>query len=138
MFGRAAVLVAAAFTVMGLSSPRAAEAPGSTDQHRITIVSRAPMPGSPDVEVVSFLVELAPGEPIVKHYHPGLGFGVVLDGAFFTQSDDEPRHELRKGDHWSEPAGHIHWGGNTSTTAPTRFMVVRLLPKGQQPTIPVK
>lgn len=51
------------------------------DSSHRTELKRTDLTGAPDMEVISSIVEVKPGEEVMKHVHHGVESGYVLEGA---------------------------------------------------------
>src|SRR5258706_16177125 len=90
-------------------------------------VARAQQPGitrtdlqrhdlsAPGREVIQARVELAPGVPFPKHWHPGEEIIYVLEGSLEYQVEGKPPVTLKAGDVLFIPAGTIHTAKNVGS-----------------------
>ncbi len=94
----------------------------------------AALAGSPSVERVEVArVEVAPGQPAGRHFHPCDVVGYVVSGAIRFQIAGEPETTLAAGDAFHEPANQeiVHFD-NASGEQPATFVACYLLPPGEQ------
>jgi quercetin dioxygenase-like cupin family protein len=104
-----------------------------TEIRRTELLSR-PLPVAPD-RVAAYRVELPPGRPAGRHFHPGPVTGYVESGLIAYEQDGQPARELGRGDVFFEPAGvTIQRFDNLSATEPAVFIAFYLL-TGDQPLI---
>ena len=112
----------------------------------LTELYKTELKGTGGKELTAFLVEVAPGAAIPKHYHPGYEFAYVLEGAGSIEWEQgKPKFDVKPGasiNDYSDPPpakpGFVHWGTNSSKTKPQKWLVVLVAEKGQQLLIPVK
>ena len=69
----------------------------------------------PGREVVQARVELDPGVPFPKHWHPGEEIIYVLEGSLEYQVEGKPPVTLKAGDVLFIPAGTIHTAKNVGS-----------------------
>jgi quercetin dioxygenase-like cupin family protein len=93
----------------------------------------AALAGTPGVERVSVArVELAPGQPTGRHFHPCPVVGYVLSGSVRFQVAGEPEMMLGPGNAFHEPAGaEIPHFDNASDDEPVVFVACYLLAPGE-------
>ena len=93
----------------------------------------AALAGSPSVERVEMAqVELAPGQPAGRHFHP-CDVGYIVSGAIRFQIAGEPERMLGAGDAFHEPANReIAHFDNASREQPATFVACYLLQPGEQ------
>jgi|HubBroStandDraft_5_1064220.scaffolds.fasta_scaffold515638_2 quercetin dioxygenase-like cupin family protein len=97
-----------------------------TDIRRTALLSH-PLPAAPD-RVEAYRVELPPGQPTGRHFHPGPVTGYVERGLIAFGRDGEPAGQLGPGDVFFEPAGEtIYRFDNLSATEPAVFIAFYLL-----------
>jgi quercetin dioxygenase-like cupin family protein len=89
---------------------------------------------APD-RVEAFRVEMPPGQPSGRHFHPGPVTGYVESGLIVFERAGEPARRLGPGDVFFEPAGvTILRFDNVSDSRPAVFVAFYLL-SGEQPLI---
>jgi quercetin dioxygenase-like cupin family protein len=81
------------------------------------------------------LLEFAPGAREVRHVHPGVLAGYVLEGALTLEREGLPPAIYKAGDAFSIDAGRVHVGINDSA-APVRLVVTLTVEKGKPPSSP--
>jgi quercetin dioxygenase-like cupin family protein len=81
-------------------------------------------------EVVSVILELAPGGEVGRHMHPIGGHVYVLEGAVTLEVEGGPRKEYRAGEAFIEPREQWHNARNTGAT-PARVLVVTFGEQGK-------
>jgi quercetin dioxygenase-like cupin family protein len=94
----------------------------------------AALTGPPSVERVEMArVELAPGQPAGRHFHPCDVVGYIESGAIRFQIAGEPERMLKAGDAFHEPANQeIAHFDNASGEQPATFLACYLLAPGEQ------
>jgi len=83
-------------------------------------------------EASMFLAELAPGANMGKHYHPG--FAYVLEGEIVGKDSVT----LKAGQSGSLPPRTVHDDKNASPSAPLKFLVFHVAPKGSPLAVPAQ
>jgi quercetin dioxygenase-like cupin family protein len=101
--------------------------------HRENLLS-AVLAGPPSVERVEVArVELAPGQPAGRHFHPCDVVGYVVSGAIRFEVAGEPETTLTAGDAFHEPANQeIAHFDNASGEEAASFVAYYLLPPGER------
>jgi quercetin dioxygenase-like cupin family protein len=92
---------------------------------------------APGREVIQARVELAPGVPFVKHWHPGEEIIYVLEGSLQYQIEDKPPVTLKAGDVLFVPARTIHAARNVGSV-PGAELATYVVEKGQPLAVLVK
>lgn len=132
-------LVVAAF-VAALAFGGAAHAqqnpPLSPSPVKRTVISKMEVPNS-NYEVITALLEIAPGFKAGRHFHPGIVYGHVTEGQLWIALDGKPEVTLKAGEGLELPLKAIHNEGNTGTTT-LKAIVTYVVEKGQPMVIPVK
>jgi len=85
-----------------------------------------------------FLVELAPGAAVGRHYHPGDAFAYILEGSMVLEVEGEPPVTLKPGDSGHVVPRQVHDDKNASTSKPVKFLVFHVSEKGQPLAVPVR
>lgn len=130
---RVTVLAIATLLTLVLS-PLAAGAqqpPGPTIRHQFRT---AGLPASGPMEVVTFVLEFAPGAATPPHTHPGLLLATVLEGEI-TFSHGGAETVYRPGDSLIERPTEVGLARNTGGGR-TRVQVSLVAPKGAPPSAP--
>ncbi|MFL5607351.1 MAG: cupin domain-containing protein [Gemmatimonadaceae bacterium] len=92
---------------------------------------------APGREVVQVRVEIDPGVPATKHWHPGEEIIYVLEGSLEYLVEGKPPVTLKAGDVLFIPARTIHAARNVGT-GPGAELATYILEKGQPLTTLVK
>jgi quercetin dioxygenase-like cupin family protein len=101
-----------------------------TDIRRTALLTQ-PLDTKPD-RMEAYRVELPPGQPAGRHFHPGPVAGYVERGLIAFEPAGQAVRELRPGDVFFEPAGEtIHRFDNLSDAEPAVFVAFYLLDGGQ-------
>lgn len=100
------------------------------------LVGKIEVPGS-NYEVVTALVEIAPGFKAGRHFHPGIVQAQVTEGEFWLQIDGQPEKTFKAGQNVELPMKAIHNEGAVGTT-PAKLVAVYVVEKGQPLVTPVK
>ena len=101
-----------------------------------TIISKIEVPGS-NYEVVTALLEIAPGFKAGRHLHPGIVNGYVTEGQLWIAIDGQPEQTVMPGQSALLPDKAIHNEGATGTST-TKAIVTYVVEKGQPMVQPVK
>lgn len=73
-------------------------------------------------EVEMHVVEVAPGQAVGRHHHPGPSWGYVLEGTIVTaQTDTGEEHTYDAGETFVEDAG-VWFDNRNPGTSPARFL----------------
>lgn len=89
------------------------------------------------VEVVSYIVDAAPGARVPKHRHPGDEFLYVLDGEVTVSPEGSATVTVEAGEIFHLPYGTVHEAGNASESEPARVLVFQVAEQGKPLTEPV-
>ena len=131
----AAIIVSAlAFSTMVLAQDRSLVSPSPVKR---TVLSKIEVPNS-NYEVITAMVEIAPGFKAGRHFHPGIVFGNVVEGEFWIAPDGQPEQVLKAGEGVTLPDKIVHNEGNASSEKPLKLIGTYVLEKGQPFVIPVK
>jgi quercetin dioxygenase-like cupin family protein len=128
-----AIAVALSFTI---GAAAAQNAPVSPSPVKRTIIARVDVPNS-NYEVISAILEVAPGFKAGRHTHPGIASGHVLEGRFWIAIDGQPEKTLGPGEGLAVPQGAIHNEGATGDK-PVKAIVTYVVEKGKPLVQPVK
>jgi quercetin dioxygenase-like cupin family protein len=85
-----------------------------------------------------FLVELAPGASVGRHYHPGDAFAYILEGSMVLELDGQQPVTLNPGDSGHVLPRQVHDDKNASSSKPVKFLVFHVTAKGQPLAVPVR
>jgi quercetin dioxygenase-like cupin family protein len=141
MLHRSIVLAAIAAFAIGTAAiaqnaPVAEKAPVAPSPVKRTIISKIEVPGS-NYEVITAMLEVAPGFKAGRHFHPGIVSGYVIEGEFWLAIDGETEKTLTAGQSGDIPNRAVHNEGATGTT-PVKAIVTYVVEKGQPLVQPVK
>ncbi len=100
------------------------------------IITRADV-SVPGREAVIARAEIAPGEHVGRHTHPGEEISYVMEGEGEILIDGKPPLRVKAGEGFVIPNGAIHDARNTGTV-PFKLSVVYLVEKGKPIATPVK
>ena len=129
-------LIVATLTALALGTVALAQNPPvSPSPVKRTIVGKSEVPGS-NYEVISAIVEIAPGFKAGRHFHPGNVFGQVLDGEFWLAVDGQPEKIIGPGQPIELPNKAVHNEG--ATAKGVKLIAVYVVEKGQPLVNPVK
>jgi len=101
-----------------------------------TPIGKTEVPGS-NFEVVTALVEIAPGFKAGKHTHPGTVQVQMQDGEFWLAIDGQPEKTYKAGDAFEVPSGAVHNEGALGDK-PAKFIAVYIVEKGKPMVQPVQ
>ncbi|HUF85798.1 MAG TPA: cupin domain-containing protein [Thermohalobaculum sp.] len=90
------------------------------------------------IDVVSYIVDAAPGAEVPKHRHPGDEFLYVLDGAVTLSPEGSASVAVQAGEIFHLPYGTPHSAGNASESDPARILVFQVVEQGKPLTEPVE
>ena len=93
-----------------------------------------PMPG---YETINMLVEIEPKAFIIRHTHPGIESGYVLEGGLDLPIKAQPTRTLKPGDGYEVPPETPHAGVNNGDKK-TRLAITYVVEKGKPLIIPVQ
>jgi quercetin dioxygenase-like cupin family protein len=131
------LLVVATLVAFALAGSAVAQNPPvSPSPVKRTIIGKIDVPGS-QYEVMSALVEIAPGFKAGRHFHPGVVQVQVIDGEFWFAPDGQPEKTYTAGQSFEVPMKAVHNEGSVGTV-PVKFFAVYMVEKGQPLVNPVK
>ena len=133
------VLMCAVLAAFALSVPVTAQPVSSPVQPapvKRTMIGKTEVPGS-NYEVVTALVELAPGFKTGRHTHPGTVQAQVLEGEFMLALDGQPEKTFKAGQSLEVPNVAIHSEGAVGST-PAKLIAVYIVEKGKPLVSPVQ
>jgi quercetin dioxygenase-like cupin family protein len=122
----AATLAAFAFGGFALAQQNPPVAPSPVKR---TIISKIEMPGT-NYEVLTAMLEIAPGFKAGRHFHPGIVTGYILEGEFWLALDGQPEKTYTAGQTVEVPLKAIHNEGSVGTV-PVKAVITYVLEKGQ-------
>src|ERR1041384_3084015 len=91
------------------------------------IISKIEVPGS-HYEVITALLEIAPGFKAGRHLHPGIVNGYVTEGEFWLAIDGQPEKIVKAGESALVPDRAIHNEGAVGS-APLKAIVTYVVEK---------
>ncbi len=107
-------------------------------QVRVTEMTKSDLAGVPGKEASAYLIEVAPGAAVGKHYHPGDAFGYVLEGSMILEVAGQPPVTLKRGAMGHVGPRQVHDDKNASRTSRLRLLVFHLADKGQPLAVPAQ
>lgn len=132
-------LLLAAALVLALAGATYAQqmaAPVSPSPVKRTLIGKIEVPGA-NYEVITAMVEIAPGFKAGRHFHPGIVQAQVLDGEFMLAFDGQPEKVFTAGQSLEVPLKAIHNEGAVGAK-PAKLIAVYMVEKGQPLVQPVK
>jgi len=126
--------VTAFVIAIGLSF--AAQAQVQPSPVKRTPIGKTEVPGS-NFEVITAMVEIAPGFKAGRHAHPGTVQVQMLDGEFWLAIDGQPEKTYKTGDAFEVPNGVTHNEGAPGDK-PAKFIAVYIVEKGKPLVQPVQ
>jgi quercetin dioxygenase-like cupin family protein len=136
MMRKSIVALSVIVALAGAAWAQQQPSPVSPSPVKRTIISKIEVPGS-NYEVITALLEIAPGFKAGRHLHPGIVNGYVTEGEFWLALDGQPEKILKAGESALIPDRAVHNEGATGTTA-TKAIVTYVVEKGQPMVQPVK
>jgi quercetin dioxygenase-like cupin family protein len=129
--------IVALLAIAALSTAAFAQNPPvSPSPIKRTPIGKTEVPGG-QYEVLSAIVEIAPGFKAGRHFHPGVVQVQMLDGEFWLALDGQPEKTYTAGQSFEVPSRAIHNEGSVGAT-PAKFIAVYIVEKGQPLVQPVK
>jgi len=122
-------LCAALLAVSFACAAQAQQPPVQPSPVKRTPIGKTEVPGS-NYEVITALVELAPGFKAGRHSHPGAVQAQVTDGEFMLAIDGQPEKIFKAGDTLEVPSGAIHNEGAVGDK-PAKLIAVYIVEKGK-------
>jgi quercetin dioxygenase-like cupin family protein len=110
--------------------------PVSPSPVKRSIISKIEVPGS-NYEVITALLEIAPGFKAGRHLHPGIVNGYITEGEFWLALDGQPEKTLTAGQSALVPDRAIHNEGAVGS-ATMKAIITYVVEKGQPLVQPVK
>lgn len=132
---RPMLLIAASLLAL-VTAASAQNAPVSPSPVKRTIISRVDVPNS-NYEVITAILEAAPGFKAGRHKHPGIAAGYVTEGQFWLAIDGQPERTLNPGEGAPVPDGAVHNEGALGDK-PLKAIVTYVVVKGEPLVTPVK
>jgi quercetin dioxygenase-like cupin family protein len=135
MFRKSFVIVTLAAVAFSAAA-YAQNPPVSPSPIKRTPIGKTEIPGG-QYEVMSAMVEIAPGFKAGRHFHPGVVQVQMLDGEFWLALDGQPEKTYKAGESFEVPSKAIHNEGSVGDR-PAKFIAVYIVEKGQPLVNPVK
>lgn len=93
-----------------------------------TILNRADLAGTPNMEVISSILEVQPGATVPRHFHHGIETGRVLEGGLIQMPGKEPQMLATGSPIWNLP-GVFHGGFKVVGDKPLKLYTVHVVDK---------
>lgn len=84
-------------------------------------------------EIVTLVLDFAPGSVVPLHIHPGRGSNILLEGELVEVDENGEEHVLEPGEGWTEEQGRPHVVRNDSDEL-ARLLFTVLVPEGEELT----
>jgi quercetin dioxygenase-like cupin family protein len=133
------LLIAAAvglFALSGAAHAQPVPSPVQPAPVKRTILSKVEVPGS-NYDVITAMLEIAPGFKAGRHSHPGTVGGEVLEGEFWLAIDGQPEKVAKAGEWLEIRDSAIHNEGAVGSV-PAKLVVVYVVERGKPMVNPVK
>lgn len=130
------LVLAAPLALLLAGSVLAQNPPVSPSPVKRNVVSRIDVPGT-NYEVITAMLEIAPGFKAGRHFHPGIVTGHILEGTFWYALDGQPEKTFGPGEGVEVPLKAIHNEGAVGDK-PMKAVVTYVVEKGQPLVQPVK
>ena len=101
-----------------------------------TMLGKVEVPGA-SYDVITALVEIAPGFKAGRHNHPGTVQYQVLDGEFWLAVDGQPEKVSKVGEFGEIKDAAIHNEGSVGSTA-AKLLVIYTVERGKPLVSPVR
>ena len=122
-------LIAAVCALALMGTAIAQNPPVSPSPIKRTPIGKIEVPGS-NYEVITAMVELAPGFRLGRHSHHGSVLATVLDGQFMLVIDGQPEKTYNAGQSLEVPDGVVHDEGAVGSK-PAKLVAVYVVEKGK-------
>jgi quercetin dioxygenase-like cupin family protein len=103
-------------------------------QRKILMQQDMPIPG---YQLTMTLVEIPAGVREIRHTHPGVLAGYMIEGTLILEHEGRPAATYKAGETFFVEAGKIHQGINTSN-APVKLVATLVLEKGKPGNTPAQ
>ena len=121
--------------VLPLASDRIAQAQQQAEiQRKLLLQQDMFIPG---YQMIVQTVEIPAGVKEVRHTHPGVLSGYMLEGTLVLEHEGRPTATYKAGETFVVDAGKIHQGIN-NTNAPAKLVATLVLEKGKPANTPAK
>jgi quercetin dioxygenase-like cupin family protein len=131
-----AVVAIATFALTGAALAQAQPSPVQPAPVKRTILSKVEVPGA-NYDVITALVEIAPGFKAGRHTHPGTVGGQVLEGEFWLAIDGQAEKVAKAGEWLEIRDAAIHNEGSVGS-GPAKLIVVYTVERGKPLVSPVQ
>ncbi len=101
-----------------------------------TVIGKIEVPGA-NYDVVSAVVEIAPGFKAGRHFHPGTVQAQILEGEFWLAIDGQPEKTYKAGESLEIKDKAIHNEGATGDK-PMKLVAVYMIERGAPLVQPAK
>lgn len=131
--------IAAAVAVLALTAAALAQQQPSPVQPapvKRTVLGKVEVPGA-NYDVVTAMVEIAPGFKAGRHSHPGTVQAQVLEGEFWFVVDGQPEKVAKAGE-WLEIRDAAVHNEGAQGSAPARLIAVYTVERGKPLVSPAK
>ena len=121
--------------VLPLASDRIAQAQQQAEiQRKLLLQQDMFIPG---YQMIVQTVEIPAGVKEVRHTHPGVLSGYMLEGTLVLEHEGRPTATYKAGETFVVDAGKIHQGIN-NTNAPAKLVATLVLEKGKPANTPAQ
>ena len=133
------LLIAAAVSLFALALGANAQPVPSPVQPapvKRTMLGKVEVPGA-NYDVITAMVEIAPGFKAGRHTHPGTAQFQMLDGEFWLALDGQPEKTFKAGEFGEIRDAAVHNEGSVGS-APAKLLVIYTVERGKPLVNPVK
>jgi len=132
------LLLAAALTLVitGATLAQQAASPVQPAPVKRTVLGKVEVPGA-NYDVITAMVEIAPGFKAGRHNHPGTVQAQVLEGEFWYAVDGQPEKTAKAGEWLEIRNAAIHNEGALGTT-PAKLIAIYTVERGKPLVAPVQ
>jgi len=132
------LLLAAALTLVitGATLAQQAASPVQPAPVKRTVLGKVEVPGA-NYDVITAMVEIAPGFKAGRHNHPGTVQAQVLEGEFWYAVDGQPEKTAKAGEWLEIRNAAIHNEGALGTT-PAKLIAIYTVERGKPLVSPVQ
>jgi quercetin dioxygenase-like cupin family protein len=121
--------------ILPLASDRIAQAQQQAEiQRKLLLQQDMFIPG---YQMIVQTVEIPAGVKEVRHTHPGVLSGYMLEGTLVLEHEGRPTATYKAGETFVVDAGKIHQGIN-NTNAPAKLVATLVLEKGKPANTPAQ
>ena len=137
MFKKASLVLALSVAAFAFAAhAQQAASPVQPSPVKRTPIGKSDVPGS-NYEVITAMVELAPGFKAGRHSHPGIVQAQVIEGEFMLALDGQPEKIFKAGESLEVPNAAIHNEG-AAGDKPAKLIAVYVVEKGKPLVMPAK